>query len=194
MKFATSFLDEPQPKVRCCDVPGCPGEGLFRAPKSRDRLNEYFWFCLEHIREYNRSWDYFAGMSQAEIEAHLRGDVTWHRPTWPMGSWRAREERLREAAMRDFRFGPDGTGPAGRRAHSHAGEGHRPGRDARSPELEALAVLNLTPPVEFSQIKARYRELVKAHHPDANGGDKAAEEKLKRINQAYSTLKASYVS
>jgi curved DNA-binding protein CbpA len=41
-------------------------------------------------------------------------------------------------------------------------------------------------------LKARYKELVKRHHPDAHGGDKAAEERLKVINQAYSTLKTSY--
>jgi curved DNA-binding protein CbpA len=53
-------------------------------------------------------------------------------------------------------------------------------------------VFDLAPPVTFAGLKSRYKELVKAHHPDAHGGDRAAEERLKVINQAYTTLKASY--
>jgi hypothetical protein len=67
---------------RSCEWPGCTGEGEFRAPLSRDQLDQYRWFCLDHVREYNRSWDYYRGMSQAEIEADLRRDTVWQRPTW----------------------------------------------------------------------------------------------------------------
>ena len=57
----------------------------------------------------------------------------------------------------------------------------------------AFAVLDLEPPVEFKAVKARYKELVKRHHPDANGGDRAAEERLKTINEAYTVLKGFYM-
>jgi hypothetical protein len=66
-------------------MPSCGAAGEYRAPKSRKALNEYWWFCLEHVRAYNGSWDYYKGMSPGEIEAQLRSDTAWQRPTWPLG-------------------------------------------------------------------------------------------------------------
>jgi DnaJ-class molecular chaperone len=43
-------------------------------------------------------------------------------------------------------------------------------------------------------VKARYKELVKRHHPDANGGDKSAEERFKTVSEAYRTLMSTLVS
>lgn len=185
-RFAPRFAPEPPPSPRCCDVPGCTSAGDYRAPKARDKLTEYFWFCLDHVREYNKSWDFYAGMTPEEIEQALRRDTTWQRPTWPMGNWRARERAMREEAMRQHHF-------RDRAGDGDAEEEEPPARRRmRTAEADALATLSLDPPVSFDQIKARYRELVKRHHPDANGGDKGAEERLKQINLAYTTLKASY--
>jgi hypothetical protein len=181
------FYDQPRPAMRACDHPGCTGEGEHRAPKGRDRLNEYYWFCLDHVREYNKAWDYYAGMSADQIEREVRKDTTWQRPTWPMGYWRVQEKFLRDRAMHGFGF-EFGRDPGKDQGEEQAERR----RTARTPEEEALTVLELSPPVDFPRIKARYRELVKIHHPDANGGDRAAEEKLKQINQAYNTLKACY--
>jgi hypothetical protein len=150
---------------------------------SRDRLRDYYWFCLEHVRAYNLAWDFFKGMSEAEIETQRRRDTVWQRPSWPLGGpyRRARgEPHLRD----DFGLFEDGAGGP------EAGNG-----GARRPDSEqehALAILNLVPPLDFTQIKARYKQLVKQLHPDANGGDKEAEERLKVVNQAYSTLKSSF--
>jgi hypothetical protein len=165
-------------------VPSCDCAGEYRAPKARDRLNDYFWFCLDHVREYNKAWDFYAGMSEGEIERHLRYDTSWQRPTWPMGNWRVRENALRDEALRGYRFGD-----AGQRARAEEEAARRP---PRTEEDAALETLDLQAPVDFVRIKARYRELVKLHHPDANGGDKQAEERLKLINQAYNALKAAY--
>lgn len=177
----------PPPRTRACDFPGCACEGEHRAPKARDRLNEYYWFCLDHVREYNRAWDYYAGMSADQIEDEVRRDTTWQRPTWPMGYWNTQEKFLRDRVVRGFgfEFGRDGK-------PGESEEQTQRRQAARTPEEEALIVLDLAPPVEFAQIKARYRELAKLHHPDRNGGDKEAEERLKHINQAYNTLKACY--
>lgn len=154
---------------------GCDRAGEFRAPMGRNRLNQYYWFCLDHVRAYNATWDYFKGMSQAEIEAELRGDVTWHRPSWPLGI---------NAQIYDP------LGLMGEEAQARREE-RRP-RPA-TPEGEALAQLGLPHDASFAEVKSRYKTLVKRLHPDANGGDKEAEERLKTINQAYSTLKASFV-
>lgn len=176
--------------TRVCDHPDCVASGEHRAPKSRNTLNDYWWFCLEHAREYNRSWDYYAGMSVDQIEAEVRRDTTWQRPSWPLGKWGAQEKFLRDRVLHgfSFEFGQE-TGKSEEEAKAAQRR-----QAARTAEEEALAVLNLAPPVDFTQIKARYRELAKQHHPDANGGDKAAEEKLKEINLAYNTLKACYAA
>ncbi len=175
----------PRATVRRCDHSGCTDEGEYRAPKARNQLNEYFWFCLNHVREYNKAWDYYAGMDPDQIESEVRGDTTWQRPTWPLGFWSVQEKFLRDRVVKGFgfEFGRDDGAHEQPTPHGHA---------ARTPEEKALAVLDLSPPVDFPRIKTRYRELVKTHHPDANGGDKQAEEKLKEINQAYNTLKACY--
>ena len=85
-KFWTSReKDRPAPATHACDHAGCPQGGEFRAPKSRQTLDEYYWFCLDHVRAYNQAWDFYAGLPPDEIEKMVRLDVTWQRPTWPLG-------------------------------------------------------------------------------------------------------------
>ena len=78
-------------------MPGCGAQGEYRAPKSRQNLHDYWWFCLEHVRAYNGSWDFYKGMSPGQIEAQLRADTAWQRPSWPLGrlgSYQAWEDDL----------------------------------------------------------------------------------------------------
>ena len=77
---------DPVVDLRVCDHPGCTETGEFRAPKSRETLGEYFWFCLDHVREYNKAWNYFAGMSDVEVERIVRKDTVWDRPELAPGS------------------------------------------------------------------------------------------------------------
>jgi hypothetical protein len=169
-------LDRPV-RLRGCDCPGCGETGDYRAPKTR-ALTDYYFFCLSHVRAYNAAWDYFAGMSGAEIENHIRNATVWERPTWPMGEWRVREQNLREEVLREF----FGTGAA-----------EEPAAPPMPPaERDALAVFELAPPVTFAVIKTQYRALVKRHHPDLHGGSRAAEEKFKGINQAFAILRQIY--
>lgn len=171
--------------TRACDHSGCAASGEFRAPRSRDSLNEYYWFCLDHVRAYNQTWDYYRGMSPEQIERERRRDTVGQRPSWPMGSrgangiphtpFRGIDPETLDAALRRM-LGDEDAEP--RRS--------RP----LTPEEEAFKVLDLAPGVAIDAVKARYKVLVKLHHPDANGGDKAAEERLKSINQAYTFLKS----
>lgn len=190
---------DPRPAERLCDVPGCKDAGEYRAPKARDRLDQHYWFCLEHVRQYNAAWDYYAGMSIEEIEAHRRADQTWRRPSWPMGGQKP-GHRIRFDLFDGMGI-LDDVAIAGARRVDGAGRARAGARDgatgrAAGPVAEAarraLAVLDLDPPVEFAAVKARYKELVKRHHPDANGGDKTAEERLKVINEAFTVLKGFY--
>jgi hypothetical protein len=166
---------------RVCEAPGCRLQGEYRAPFARDRLDQYRWFCLEHVRDYNKKWDYFAGLDAGEIEQHIRADTTWRRPVWPLGGRR--------------NGGPQIHDPLG--LSEEAGLNEKPpprmnGSEQLTPaERNAMGVLELSWPTTRADVKSRYKELVKIHHPDANGGAREAEEKLKEINVAYSTLRAS---
>jgi hypothetical protein len=183
-------IAEPEPPARLCDHPGCEAGGDFRAPRSRIELDSYYWFCLDHVRAYNAAWNYYAGMSEREIEDEIRRDTVWQRPSWKLGQ---RHGPAYEARMRDpfnLYSGKDrkpGTGQ--RNGRSQGAEASARVASARE---QALAVFDLDLPFTQTSLKARYKVLVKMHHPDAHGGDKEAEEKLKIINQAYTTLKASY--
>lgn len=177
-----AYAPDPAAPGRPCDMPGCCAAGEYRAPKSRTTLNEYWWFCLEHVRAYNASWDFYKGMTPGQIEQQMRLDTGWQRPTWPLGRigpGSFDEEQIHDplhilAAARVKR------GSAQREAA------------ARAPNelVEPLATLGLTWPVTLPVVKARYKELAKIHHPDANGGDRDAEERLKTINLAYAALRS----
>lgn len=164
---------------RGCAHPGCPEPGEYRAPVSRERLEEYLWFCLDHVRAYNQAWDYFAGLSEQEIELLRRADTVWQRPSWPLGRFGERLAAGMRYRVRD---------PFGFFAEDEA----QPcAPQPRSEEEKALAVFDLKGPVTFEDVRARYMTLVKRLHPDANGGDRASEERLKTVNQAYAALKVS---
>ena len=169
--------------IRFCDVPDCRVEAEHRAPKSPGRLNDYFWFCLEHVRTYNKSWNYYANMSDDQVEDAIRKATTWERPSWRFGT---RKHDARAFDPENFRddFGLfDEDGPGG-------GSGSRKERQkTNSPEARAAALMGLTLPITMDELKTRYKELAKLNHPDRNDGDKEAEERLKLINDAYTTLK-----
>jgi hypothetical protein len=172
-----AFDPDPDAPGQACDAPGCDQPGEYRAPKSRTDLRAFHWFCLPHVREYNAAWDYYKGMSPGEIEAQLRADTSWQRPSWPLGrlGHTARMDTVLEDELHAFAFGG--------RPHPAPNLGAPP--DLRQP----LEILGLDWPVTLAAVKAKYKELAKRHHPDANGGDKRSEERLKTINLAYATLR-----
>lgn len=169
--------------ARACDWPGCAGPGQHRAPRSRLEIRNYHWFCRDHARQYNAGWNYYVGMSDAEVEADLRRDTVWDRPSWPLGAGNGGNNGKRFAADdvldRLGAFGPDWDAAGGfaRRPDARAPAGTR--------QAWAVAVFGLTGPVTAVAVKARFKELVKRHHPDANGGDHASNEKIKEINEAH---------
>lgn len=172
----------PRTHLRACDHPGCREYGDYRAPKSRAALTEYYWLCLDHVRAYNSSWDYYAGLGAEEIEAMVRQDTTWQRPTWPLGQRMSGSHRFDASRVRDG-FGV---------FDENFGESAKPAAPAASTaEMNALKEMNLSYPLTVDMLRSRYKELCKLHHPDANGGDKQSEERFKRIGQAYKTLMES---
>ena len=173
-----AYAPDPDAPGRSCDMPGCMAAGEYRAPKSRESLHEYWWYCLEHVRGYNAAWDFYKGMSPGQIEAQLRADISWQRPTWPLG--RLGAVSIDENRLRD---------PLHALSGGAAGDRRRGAGDPPSEMREPLATLGLTWPVTLDALKMRYKELAKRHHPDANNGDRAAEERLKTINLAYAAVR-----
>lgn len=175
-KSDLSDLENDNDKVtQNCDSPDCHKAGEYRAPKSREHLQDYYWFCLEHVRVYNKSWNYYAGMSEDEVEVERRADTYWHRPTRPLGGDSFYSYKINDS------FGLFEDQEVGEKTKSS-------NIAATGKELEALSILNLSPPVTRQEIKNKYKELVKIHHPDTNRDNKDAEEQLKLINRAYETL------
>lgn len=181
------------PGERACDHVGCGHAGAHRAPKSRTQDSGFWWFCLEHASDYNRRWNYFAGMSDAELSAYDRAEAAGHRPTWTFRA--AKGDRL-SAAYRNFQAGkrrdPFGvfsgdSGPGGGGARAERDDAPRLSRL----QLLALETLDLQPGVDAAAIRIRYAELVKRYHPDSNGGDRTMETQLHKVIRAFQTLKSS---
>jgi hypothetical protein len=190
-KFVDIRVKRPDPGVkareageRACDHKGCERAGAHKAPKGRDRENEFWWFCAEHAGDYNRRWNFFRDMSDAEYEAFKMAEEIGHRPTWsfrPGRGDRVGAGRFWQAARKGDSFGLFG-GFARTRAEP---------RKPRIGRLQVLAlhVLALEEGAEPDAIRARYAELVKRYHPDSNQGDRTAEAQLNKVLKAYQTLK-----
>lgn len=177
-----------------CDFAGCREAATHRAPKGRLREREYWRFCLEHAREYNQSYNFFAGMSDDAVAQYQKDSVTGHRPTWKMGmSGKAGAEGADPRARRgvDGAADPFGVfeGSGGFRPRVERVVPER--RAIRNVERKALDALGLEISANSQEIKARFKLLVKRHHPDANGGDRSCEDKLREIIQAYNYLKTA---
>lgn len=176
-----------------CQWKGCKEKAEHKAPMGRGKDGHYYQFCLDHVRRYNASYNYFDGMSDGEVAEFIKDAVTGHRPTWRVAA-------NSDAPGIDASLYRDRIGPKARLRDPHgvlngkekggpAGEAARPRRQLRPLEKKALQALNLGPDVDKAAIKSRFKELVKLHHPDANGGDRRSEEKLREIIQAYNYLK-----
>jgi hypothetical protein len=191
-KAAEQDVHALKPGERPCDHPGCRTAATARAPKSRDMLNEHYWFCQPHAAEYNRNWDFFAGMSEGEIRQKQQDEMfTGGRPTWEMKAGRF----SREAASFSAKFG---KAPGGYRdpfnLFGQGGPQARPAPEPEAPKLgkierNALAELDLEAGADAAKIRTRYTELVRRLHPDANGGDRAGEQRLQKVIRAYQSLR-----
>jgi len=206
MKFDSPLFDRirvkpdqdrrPQTALPGCDWPGCVHAATHRAPKGRTQERQYWRFCLDHVREYNHSYNFFAGMSDDAVARYQKDAITGHRPTWKMGMLGGK----RGGKPRSARFGDDYAGaddPFGIfgefGARPRYGEARQDAerRAVRNAERKALHVLGLETDAKRAEIKARFKELVKRHHPDANGGDRGSEDKLREIIESYNYLKSA---
>ncbi|MBT1516404.1 DnaJ domain-containing protein [Bradyrhizobium sp. SRL28] len=176
-----------------CEWAGCQNKGSHRVRKGRENAREYWHFCLDHVREYNQSYN-FQGMNPEAVARYQKDALTGHRPTWKMGANTSAkrgkgnvEEDLGGAAD-PFNVFAELNGRAGWRPGPGA-QGKRETRTVMNAERKALQVMGLTAEATLGDVKAKYKALVKQHHPDANGGDRSGEDRLIEIINAYNYLK-----
>ena len=162
-----------------CEWDNCEESGKFKAPLEKDNSKNYKWLCEDHIKLFNKNWNYFEGMSQNEIEFFLKSDLTWHRPTQKFGSSDNFFNILWNNALNDkFNFfGKD-----------EKMNGLNAGRLSEK-DKDAFIMLGLELNVDWPIVQKKFKTLVKKFHPDRNAGNKQFEDKLKKITLAYSHLK-----
>ena len=170
--------------TRICDHEGCNKPGKFRAPKAPDVLDEFFWFCQEHVREYNLKWNFFDGTTEAELNAQMSKDKVWERET----------KSFRDPEARAWaRLGIDD-------AHQVLGDNatRNPGKSnsdqtRRLPPTErrAIEILEAKDHWTKAEIRKAYKKLIKVLHPDMNGGDRSQEEQLQEVVWAWDQIKDS---
>ncbi|HHY50699.1 MAG TPA: DnaJ domain-containing protein [Alphaproteobacteria bacterium] len=187
--------EEPRQQAPRCAWEGCDQPGIYRAPKGNRALGEYHNFCLEHVRHYNTAFNFFEGMSAQQMEEHLhRSAETDGRPSWGFGARpgagapRYPRGAMHEAQRKGF------ADPLNIFARYNWQQSRDPRRERarpiHEPDRRALETLGFSGHAPAAEIKMAYKRLVKKHHPDANGGDKSSEERLRAIIAAYSHLKA----
>ncbi len=181
-----------------CEWEGCDKPGDKRAPKGKKAQGEFFNYCVAHVRQYNKTFNYFSGMGDTEAAEAVRNDrFTGGRPTWEHGAHGAARSTSRkktgEAGAReqvDKRF----ADPLNLFARVARNRGRKPmtKRELRLVEVDrqAFEVMGFTNRVSADELKKAYKEQVKLHHPDANGGDRASEDRLRAIITAYNHLKS----
>jgi len=166
-----------------CDKIDCKNRGEFKAPKSRVNLNEYYFFCLNHVKEYNKSWDFYKGLSVNQIEKSMREDTIWNRPSWPLkGNPYKVIEQINDFFINEIpNLDIDDN-------NKNYFKNKLLDEALTKEENKALNILNLKLPLDLNKIKKNYKKLVKIFHPDVNGNNKKAEEIFKEINESYKLL------
>ena len=166
-----------------CEWSNCKEDGKFKAPTERDNIRNFKLLCETHIKLFNKSWNYFDGMSQCEIESFIKSDLTWHRPTQTFGSSDNFFSILWNNALNDkFKiFKNDNT-----RYINNS-------RKLCEKDKDAFRIMGLRFNDDWSIVQKKFKTLVKKFHPDKHSGSRKYENKLKKITLAYSHLKMTMV-
>ena len=175
--------DDAKKGDQACEWDGCVTKGDCKAPQSPDKINEFFYFCKKHAAQYNKTWNFFHGMSDGAVRAYQADQATGNRPTWNMN----RNLDGKGAHAKGARF-KDTFGIMGEKVSGEADE-----RKRSLGRLQSLAMdsLGLDYDAGPKIVRARYLKLVKQFHPDANKGDRSTEERLQQVIRAYQVLKTS---
>ena len=176
-------------KLSLCDYVDCNMNGEYRAPKSRLKINEYYFFCLKHVKEYNKSWDFYKGLNVDQIELSIRKDTIWNRPSWPLnGNPQTIMNQISEFLKNDYSLFEND------RDYEKFLKNKIDDEKLTEEEYKSLKIMNLSLPITVEEIKKKYKKLVKIFHPDVNDNDKEAENNFKKINLAYKVLLKKFLN
>ena len=182
MKKKSLFEKEKFNFKRKCNQKGCLKPGLFKAPKSRNEIKNYIWFCEEHVKSYNKKWNYCKDMTQKDIEKHIQLDTIGWRPTWNFSTSRIKFKSFGNVFSDYFDFF--------KKKNNQSKMNKK-----KSLVKNALKILNIdNENVTIKLIENKYKKLVKKYHPDRNNGNKEYEEKLKKVNQAFEEVKKELIT
>ncbi len=165
-----------------CEWNNCNEEGLYKAPKEKDNSKEYRLLCLEHVREFNKSWNYFSGMSEEQVINFLKSDMTWHKPTQSFSSSDNFFKILWNNTLKDENG----------KFKDFSNFNHMNKFKFNNNDLKAFEILGVGVGLKWAKIQEKFKRLVKKFHPDMNAGNKKFEDKLKVITLAYTQLKNTY--
>ena len=157
---------------RICSNPECNELGVYPAPKSREKLREYLYFCINCIRDFNKSWNYFEGLNEQELEVEIRKSVTWDRPSWKFGTKNLNFDF--EKNFKDF----------GNKIYVN-------NKKVLDKKLEnAFKILGLNSDSSLKEVKTRYKYLAKKWHPDVQNTNisKNNKDKFISITNAYKII------
>jgi hypothetical protein len=148
----------------------------------KDNSKKYRMLCLNHVKDFNKNWNYFEGMDDYQICEFVKSDITWHKPTQSFSSsdnffkilWNnvLKDELIKNKLngqfdhMNQFKFNHN--------------------------DVKAFGILGVSIGIKWKNIQEKFKKLVKKFHPDMNAGNKKYEDKLKVITLAYTQLKNTY--
>jgi len=171
-------------KKRPCDYGGCNEHGEFQA---KTKSAAKFFYCLNHIKEFNKNYNFFEGMSEEEIIDYQISAIIGHRPTWksgtnPHANYFSKFAKNDGSAFEDpfDLFEKDKTSKYERQSKIKKGKISE----------KAYKLLDFSSLSSKSDIRKKFKEVVKSLHPDTNGGDNSQEDLLKEVISAYKTLKS----
>ena len=159
-----------------CDWKNCKEIGSYRAPVERDNSKKFRLLCLEHIKIFNKNWNYFENMNDQEIEFFIKSDLTWHKSTKNFGSsdnffnilWsNALDDKLnifKSSNFKEFKK-----------------------TKLSQTDRDALQLMDLNDQVKWEEIHKKFKKLVKKYHPDKNQGNKAHEDFINKNLKTFST-------
>ncbi|MEL6509804.1 MAG: DnaJ domain-containing protein [Pseudomonadota bacterium] len=171
--------------TRICDKPGCQEAGKYRAPKSPDSLDDFFWFCKDHVREYNLKWNFFDGTSDEAFNEQMDKDRVWERETKPFGKQTDEQRAWARLGVNDAHE------VLGANATRNPGKSITGTRKLPPTERRAIEILEAKDHWTKAEIRKSYKALIKILHPDMNGGDRSDEEKLQEVVWAWDQIKES---
>jgi hypothetical protein len=169
---------------RTCHHDGCEEAGKYRAPRAPDVLDDFLWFCKDHVREYNLKWNFFDSTTEAEINAQMSKDKVWERSTKPLGDPEARAWARLGIEDPHQVLGANATRNPGKSITGST-------RNLPPTERRAIDILEAKDHWTKAEVRKSYKSLIKVLHPDINGGDRSQEEQLQLVVWAWDQIKSS---